>query len=74
VSEVVKVDSELVIRLRAVEGLTQDEFGRRIKVTGGMISEIERGMKQVSRKLAIRIVAEFGLTPESAQRLRELPA
>lgn len=70
----VKVDSELVIRLRAVEGLTQDEFGRRIKVTGGMISEIERGMKQVSRKLAIRIVAEFGLTPESAKKLRELPA
>ena len=70
----VKVDSELVIRLRAVEGLTQDEFGKRIKVTGGMISEIERGMKQVSRTLAIRIVAEFGLTPESAQKLRELPA
>ncbi|WP_231504304.1 helix-turn-helix transcriptional regulator [Brevibacillus borstelensis] len=68
-----KVDHELVFRLRALERLTQEAFGKRIGVSGAMISDIERGLKSVSRTLALRIVAEFGLTPESEQRIRELP-
>ncbi|MGG3884099.1 helix-turn-helix transcriptional regulator [Brevibacillus panacihumi] len=69
----VTVDHELVFRLRALERLTQEAFGKRIGVSGAMISDIERGIKSVSRTLALRIVAEFGLTPESVQRIRELP-
>lgn len=70
----VTVDRDLVFRLRTLERLTQEAFGKKIGVSGVTICDIERGVKQVSRKLALRIVAEFGLTPESAQKLRELPA
>ncbi|WP_103108737.1 helix-turn-helix transcriptional regulator [Brevibacillus reuszeri] len=70
----VTVDRELVFRLRALERLTQEAFGKKIGVSGAMISDIERGMKSVSRTLALRIVAEFGLTPESEQKIREYPA
>lgn len=69
----VTVDRELVFRLRALERLTQEAFGKRVGVSGATISDIERGIKSVSRGLALRIVAEFGLTPESEQKLRKLP-
>lgn len=68
------IDREIVIKLRALERMTQEQFADMIGVHHSMISGIERNRRDVSRSLAIRIVAAFGLTPERIQELRELPA
>ncbi|MED1874155.1 helix-turn-helix transcriptional regulator [Brevibacillus composti] len=68
------IDREIVIKLRALERMTQEQFASKIGVHHSMISGIERNRKDVSRGLAIRIVAAFGLTPERIREIRELPA
>ncbi len=69
-----QITADDVFKLRAVEHLTQQEFAEKIGVHHSMICHIERGKVPVSRRLAIRIVAAFGLTPERLMELRNLPA
>lgn len=49
-------------RLRELRGfdMTQAEFARRIGVTQGFLSYVERGEKEISPAVLVRISSEFG--------------
>ena len=49
-------------RIRELRGfdMTQDEFARRIGVSQGYLSYIERGAKEIGAEALLRISREFG--------------
>jgi len=49
-------------RLRELRGydMTQAQFARRIGVTQGFLSYVERGEKEISPEVLVRISREFG--------------
>lgn len=53
-------------RIRELRGfyVTQEEFARRINVSQGYLSFIERGEKEVGAEILLRISREFGKSLE----------
>jgi transcriptional regulator with XRE-family HTH domain len=53
-------------RVRELRGfdMTQEEFARRIGVSQGYLSSIERGEKEVGAEILLRISREFGKSLE----------
>lgn len=53
-------------RVRELRGfdITQEEFARRIGVSQGYLSAIERGKKEVGAQILLRISREFGKSLE----------
>lgn len=49
-------------RVRELRGfdITQEEFARRIGISQGFLSSIERGEKEASAEILLRISREFG--------------
>ncbi|MFD0895491.1 helix-turn-helix transcriptional regulator [Luteolibacter ambystomatis] len=50
--------------LRAAKGWTQDELGKRVKVSRQAINALETGKHDPSLDLAFRLAVEFGLPVE----------
>lgn len=53
-------------RIRELRGfdITQEEFAKRIGVSQGYLSSIERGKKEVGAEILLRISREFGRSLE----------
>ncbi len=53
-------------RIRELRGfeITQEEFARRIGVSQGYLSAIERGKKEVGAEILLKISRQFGKTLE----------
>jgi transcriptional regulator with XRE-family HTH domain len=53
-------------RVRELRGfdITQEEFARRIGVSQGYLSAIERGKKEIGAQILLRISREFGKSLE----------
>jgi transcriptional regulator with XRE-family HTH domain len=53
-------------RIRELRGIdiTQEEFARRIGVSQGYLSSIERGKKEIGAEILLRISREFGKSLE----------
>jgi transcriptional regulator with XRE-family HTH domain len=49
-------------RIRELRGfdMTQEEFARRIGVSQGYLSSIERGEKEIGAEILLRVSREFG--------------
>jgi putative transcriptional regulator len=50
--------------LREAMGISQTELGRRVQLSQGALSHIERGTRRPSLDAAIRLARVFGLTVE----------
>lgn len=61
-----------VFKLREKNHLTQERFAKKIGVHPSLVCLMEKGRTPVSRRIAVRIVAAFGLTQESLMELREM--
>lgn len=59
---------ELIKKIRNEAGLTQDEFAKALGVSSILITKIEAGEKEVSKKLLLKLagilnVSAFSITP-----------
>lgn len=62
-----------VFKLREKNHLTQEKFAEKIGVHHSLVCLMEKGKTPVSRRIAVRIVAAFGLTHDALMELREMP-
>lgn len=46
--------------LRMMKGLSQEELAERVNVTKSMISQIERGTKNLTMELSVELARELG--------------
>jgi len=54
--------SATIRRLRARQGMTQEELAKKVKVTQGYISQLEAGTKkEIGAKVALRLAEALGV-------------
>ena len=54
--------SATIRRLRARQGMTQEELAKKVKVTQGYISQLESGAKKdIGAKVAVRLAEVLGV-------------
>ena len=59
-----KIDGEILRRIRIAYKLTQTELGALCNVTASMINQIERGKYPMTDSVLKALVRELSLTPE----------
>ncbi|UZT82848.1 helix-turn-helix domain-containing protein [Caproicibacterium sp. BJN0003] len=54
--------NERIKELRRALCLTQDEFAKRLGITGGGVSKLEKGTRNITEQMALSICREFNVS------------